>query len=181
MSLNDKDITLKPAASNDVWPGSANPTSQNMGGDTKAANFMNDPTTEDTGAGAPADFEGHKMAKKAIYAEAGVVEARPGIIDSTNIDPLNENSNKDDGWANATDPPGTSAAKSSTTTNTTGSIVDSATSMATGAAKYAYGTATGNTTMAEEGKASVTGAGPFSYGTTSENTTMAEEGKKPVA
>ena len=34
------------------------------------------------------------MAKKAMYAEAGVIEARPGIIESTNIDPLNENSNK---------------------------------------------------------------------------------------
>ncbi|KAK1232963.1 hypothetical protein PQX77_003877 [Marasmius sp. AFHP31] len=33
--------------------------------------------------------------------QAGVVEARPGIIESSNIDPLNENSNKDDGWANA--------------------------------------------------------------------------------
>jgi hypothetical protein len=94
MSLNDKDVTLAPGASNDVWPGSANPTSRNMGGDINAANFIDDPTTEDKGAGAPADFDGHKMAKKAINAEAGVVEAYPGIIESSNVHPLREDSNK---------------------------------------------------------------------------------------
>ena len=32
----------------------------------------------------------HRMAKKAMMAEAGVIESQPGIIESTNIAPLNK-------------------------------------------------------------------------------------------
>ena len=55
---------------------------------------MTDPTTPSRGAGAGPGFKGHEDAARALKPAAGVVEARPGIIESTNIDPLNENSNK---------------------------------------------------------------------------------------
>ncbi|KAL0579945.1 hypothetical protein V5O48_002029 [Marasmius crinis-equi] len=68
--------------------------------------------------------------------QAGVVEARPGIIESANIDPLNENSNKDDGWANA---------KSTTTSSSSGgeSLTSKATNMASDMANKAYETVVG--------------------------------------
>lgn len=46
------------------------------------------------GAGASSRFRGHEDAQKNFAQTAGVVEGRPGIIESANIDPLNENSNK---------------------------------------------------------------------------------------
>ena len=46
------------------------------------------------GAGAGPGFDGHEQAARNFSQTAGVVEGRPGIIESTNIDPLNENSNK---------------------------------------------------------------------------------------
>ena len=55
---------------------------------------VTDPTTEDTGAGVRGDFEGPKQAARNFKQSAGVVEGRPGIIETTNIDPLNEDSNK---------------------------------------------------------------------------------------
>lgn len=55
---------------------------------------VKDPTSSDFGAGAPSNFQGHIQAKKAMNAEAGVIEGQPGIIESSNIDPLDPNSNK---------------------------------------------------------------------------------------
>ena len=55
---------------------------------------VTDPTDETLGAGAAGNFTGHKEAARNFSQTAGVVEGRPGIIESTNIDPLNENSNK---------------------------------------------------------------------------------------
>jgi hypothetical protein len=60
---------------------------------------VTDPTTDDLGAGAGANFDGHKQATRNFKETAGVVEGRPGVIESSNIDPLNENSNK--GWLDA--------------------------------------------------------------------------------
>lgn len=85
---NDKSVN--PRSSNDVWPGSANPTTASVGGDIRAANFVDNPASEERGAGAPNNFTGDRMAKKAMMAEAGVIESQPGIIESTNIAPLNE-------------------------------------------------------------------------------------------
>ena len=55
---------------------------------------MTDPTSETRGAGAGSNFSGDKDAARNFSQTAGVVEGRPGIIESANIDPLNENSNK---------------------------------------------------------------------------------------
>ncbi|KAL0579946.1 hypothetical protein V5O48_002030 [Marasmius crinis-equi] len=62
---------------------------------------INNPTNEqDLGVGQE-HIPGTNTQAATEKQQAGVVEARPGIIESSNIDPLNENSNKDDGWANA--------------------------------------------------------------------------------
>ncbi len=49
---------------------------------------------QEAGAGAGKTFQGYKDAERTLKHSAGVIEGRPGIIESTNIDPLNENSNK---------------------------------------------------------------------------------------
>ena len=55
---------------------------------------MDDPTTEELGAGAGPNFQGHIQAAKNFRDTAGVVEGRPGVIESTHIDPLRENTSR---------------------------------------------------------------------------------------
>ena len=55
---------------------------------------VEDPTTDQLGAGAGAHFTGARDAARNFSQSAGVCEGRPGIIESSNIDPLNENSNE---------------------------------------------------------------------------------------
>ncbi|KAE9406337.1 hypothetical protein BT96DRAFT_954829 [Gymnopus androsaceus JB14] len=110
MSVNDRSVGG--AIGVDTYPsisGVANPTSSSDNSNPMANNFVTDPTTEDRGAGAGPNFEGDQQATRNFKQTAGVVEGRPGIIESTNIDPLNQNSNKDDGWANTTQQPGHTA------------------------------------------------------------------------
>lgn len=61
---------------------------------TIRASQVTDPTSETVGAGAGENFSGHKDAQRNFSKTAGVVEGRPGIIESTHIDPLSETSNK---------------------------------------------------------------------------------------
>jgi len=154
MALNDKNLPTG-AQGVGVYPGVANPTSSSMPTNPMETNFVTDPTTEERGAGAGPTFEGDKQATRLFKQSAGVVEARPGIIETANIDPLNENSNKDDGWANAT---------TTTSSKPTGGIMSGATNIATGtanvatgAAKLAYGTATGDEATKAAGKEAVFG------------------------
>jgi len=97
-------------------------------------------------------WAGHPNTKKADKSQAGVIEAHPGIIESTNIDPLNENSNKDDGWANVK-----SGGMVDSVPGMASSAINTASTMASGAAKAAYGTATGRKDMVEEGKRDLMG------------------------
>ncbi|KAK7466980.1 hypothetical protein VKT23_004043 [Stygiomarasmius scandens] len=92
MSLND--LSMGGAQGTDVHPGVANPTASSNNSDPMQSNFVTDPTTDDRGAGAGPTFEGDRMAARNFKQTAGVVEGRPGIIETSNIDPLNENSNK---------------------------------------------------------------------------------------
>ncbi|KZT44197.1 hypothetical protein SISSUDRAFT_1057183 [Sistotremastrum suecicum HHB10207 ss-3] len=156
MALNDRDVTLRPGASNDQWPGTMNPTSSGVGGDHMAANYVDDPTNPEGGAGAGSEFHGDRDAAKAMKGMAGVVESRPGIIESTEIDPLSETSNKDDGWANATQNPGANA--SDNVSSTASDILASASNVAAAAAKSAYGSATGNEQLAKEGRDALFGS-----------------------
>jgi hypothetical protein len=142
---------------------------------------MRDPTTPSLGAGADPDrFEGHLQAKRTLeQAGGGVVEARPGIIESTNIDPLNENSNKGDplqpiaesyvlkeycvgdGWANATDNrpniSGPSAGSGQGMAANASNVAWGAANTASGAAKMAYGTVLGDEATKQQGKEQVYG------------------------
>ncbi|KAG8936519.1 hypothetical protein FRC02_001485 [Tulasnella sp. 418] len=51
---------------------------------------VDDPTRDEAGAGAGKNFRGGKDAKNAMRQGAGVVEARPGIVESTHISPLDD-------------------------------------------------------------------------------------------
>ncbi|KAI0075835.1 hypothetical protein K474DRAFT_1663842 [Panus rudis PR-1116 ss-1] len=158
MSLNDKNITG--ARGVDVHPGVANPTAASQHFDPLATNFVTDPTTDAKGAGASSNFTGHIDAQRNFKQTAGVVEGRPGIIESTNIDPLNENSNKDDGWANArstsTGAGATSAA--SGVGNSATSAASTAANVASGAAKFVYGHAVGDEATKQAGREAVWGS-----------------------
>ena len=117
MSLNDTDVTLGGNKGMSLHPVVANPTASSTHDNPLAANFVrphlpipdhllavscscndlmqvNDPTTDARGAGAGDNFVGHREARRNFSQSAGVVEGRPGIIETTNIDPLNEDSNK---------------------------------------------------------------------------------------
>jgi len=161
MSLNDKDVTLGGNKGIDLHPGVANPTSSSTHADPLAANFVTDPTSDNVGAGAGPDFSGDREAARNFSKTSGVVEGRPGIIESASIDPLNENSNKQDGWANATNAPSsTSATAGSTAPSYASSATTAATSaasVASGAAKLAYGHAAGDEATKQAGKEAVWG------------------------
>ncbi|KAF8212320.1 hypothetical protein K438DRAFT_1806338 [Mycena galopus ATCC 62051] len=151
MAVNDRNLP-NVAQGVGVYPGVANPTSSSMPTNPMDTNFVTDPTTSDRGAGAGPNFEGDKQAKRAFKEMAGVVEAEPGIIESTNVHPLRPDSNDDDGWAHATVKPG-----SQNTTEPSSGVVEQATNMAAGGAKMAYGYATGNEEVKRAGTEQVYG------------------------
>jgi hypothetical protein len=53
-----------------------------------------DPISEEFGAGAGSNFRGFEDAQKNFQQTAGVIEGRPGIIETTDLDPLKETSNQ---------------------------------------------------------------------------------------
>jgi len=148
MAVNDRDQTLGGFKAVDVHPGVANPTAHASSGNPMAANFVDDPMTEDAGAGAGPNFEGGAQAARNLKQAAGVVEGFPGVIESTNIHPLNENSNKDDGFANATQTPGRGGSNAG---------VKRAYEAAGGAAKVAYGNVTGDQATKKAGQEAMYG------------------------
>ncbi|KAF7984039.1 hypothetical protein HWV62_17561 [Athelia sp. TMB] len=94
MSLNEEDITIIGNKAVDTCPGIANPTAFASGDNPLAANFVDDPTSA-------ARFLGGAQAQRVLNATAGVV-GHDFTIASAHIDPLNEHSNKDNGFANVT-------------------------------------------------------------------------------
>lgn len=130
MALNDRDMALNKAV--DVYPGIANPTTASMHQGPLEANYVTDPTNPEAGAGAGPDFAGDRDVARNFKQTAGVVEGRPGIIESANLDPLKETSNKDDGWANAT-----KSSSTGTSGDMTSGIANMASSYATSAADTA--------------------------------------------
>ncbi|KAF8636463.1 hypothetical protein AX17_003279 [Amanita inopinata Kibby_2008] len=93
MSLNDKEHLAHSGGVAAMGSPTTIPTS-NV--EPIASNFVSSPPSHAQHAGhhrhhhPDIDRETKRMQKRT----AGVIEARPGIIESTNIDPLNENSNK---------------------------------------------------------------------------------------
>lgn len=57
---------------------------------------MKDPTTTEIGAGAGPGFDGPAQAQRFFNDTAGVVEGRPGVIETSSIEPLAKNSNLGD-------------------------------------------------------------------------------------
>ncbi|KAF9793320.1 hypothetical protein BJ322DRAFT_996030 [Thelephora terrestris] len=89
MSLNDTNLGV--AKGVDVYDGIANPTSHSNNSNPLATNLVEDPTTEEKAAGAGPNFQGHIQASNNFKNTAGVVEERPGVIESTHIEPLRDN------------------------------------------------------------------------------------------
>ncbi|KAF4615276.1 hypothetical protein D9613_003012 [Agrocybe pediades] len=91
MSINDQTMLSQTGKGSDIYPGVANPTSSASGTTNPImANFVDNPTTPSVGAGAGSDFNGHEDAKRSLQNPAGVVEARPGIIEYSNVAPLDK-------------------------------------------------------------------------------------------
>ncbi|KAJ7343562.1 hypothetical protein DFH08DRAFT_782321 [Mycena albidolilacea] len=155
MSVNDKNIPGAGAQGVGVYPGMANPTSSSMPTNPMDANFVTDPTTSERGAGAGPNFDGDKQAKRIFKETAGVIEAEPGIIESTNVHPLRPDSNDDDGWAHATVKPGSQ--NTSEPSEPGPGIVAQAANVVSGGAKMAYGHATGNEEVKRAGSEQVYG------------------------
>ncbi|KAH8102930.1 hypothetical protein BXZ70DRAFT_1006113 [Cristinia sonorae] len=158
MALNDKNTTLYGSRGTDVYPGVANPTAASQNSDPLAANFVTDPTSDEAGAGAGPGFAGGRDAQRNFKETAGVVEGRPGIIETTHIDPLNENANDD--WAKSRNSAGTGvgvASAASGAVNSAASVAYSAAGVAAGAAKLAYGTAVGDEASKKAGREAVWG------------------------
>ncbi|KZT11614.1 uncharacterized protein LAESUDRAFT_741047 [Laetiporus sulphureus 93-53] len=156
MALNDKDMALGGNKGIDLYPGVANPTASSTHSDPLASNFVSNAT----GAGEGPGFSGGREARRNFSKTAGVVEGRPGIIESANIDPLNENSNKDDGWANASGTGADAGGWSSTASDavdTTSSYAASAATVAAGTTKMAYGHVVGDEATKQAGKEQVWG------------------------
>jgi len=154
MALNDRDPTLGGPKAADVHPGVANPTSFSTG-NPLAANFVDNPTSQDKGAGAGANFQGGLQAARSLKQTSAVKEGSSGIIETTHIAPLSENSNKDDDFANATQTPGSGkrqglGQKAYDTANSTSE-------MAGGAARTAHGAVTGDQATKQAGKDSIYG------------------------
>ncbi|KAF9053607.1 hypothetical protein BDZ89DRAFT_1056191 [Hymenopellis radicata] len=94
--------------------GLANPTESSSNPNPMDTNYVKDPASKRRGSAGHHHHHHHKdhderEAARAYRETAGVIEGRPGIIESTNIDPLNEHSNDNDGWANVTRNTGTAS------------------------------------------------------------------------
>ncbi|ELU41715.1 Sgt1 [Rhizoctonia solani AG-1 IA] len=103
--------------------------------------LVTDPTSDEAGAGAGPTFQGGRDAKRALNAGAGVVEARPGILEGTNIPPLS-NDEPEFGESFTEHAPSN---KSSTAPAGTASTIS-------GGAKIALGTVTGNQETLDQGR-----------------------------
>lgn len=92
MALNERDIGASKAAS--VYPGVANPTPRSSTSNPKVP----EPTFGEKGTGTGAHLKGYRddikhAQRDAMHtrrASAGVVEGYPGIIESSHIEPLDE-------------------------------------------------------------------------------------------
>jgi len=153
MALNERDPTIAGAKAVDTYPGVANPTSFSSNGNPIAGNFVDNPTSDDLGAGAGPNFEGGQQAKRTLNDTAGVV-GQTGIIESTNIDPLNENSNKDDGFANMTTD---TRSKADANLEQGRGVGQRAYETASGAAQMAYGHVVGDESAKKAGQEAMYG------------------------
>jgi len=157
MSLNDRNLGVAKGA--DVYDGIGNPTSHSNYKNPLVTNLVEDPTTEEFGAGAGPNFQGHIQARKNFRDTAGVIEGRPGIIESTHIEPLKENTSQRDQWedvgvtSTSTEPPKSEMMKTAI------DLGNATSNMLTGAMKMAYGSVAGNEEAFKAGKEAVYGKG----------------------
>jgi len=157
MSLNDR--TLGVAKGSAVHDGLGNPTSHSNYSNPLATNFVEDPTTEELAAGAGPNFQGHIQATKNFKNTAGVIEGRPGIIESTHIEPLKENMSERDQWEDVGVTSTSTGSSKPEMVKTAINLGNATSNMLTGAMKMAYGSVVGNEEAFKAGKEAVYGKG----------------------
>ncbi|KAG8997029.1 hypothetical protein FRB95_002091 [Tulasnella sp. JGI-2019a] len=69
-------------------PRKLNATSSSDTSNPMTQNFVDHATSSEVGAGARANFAGGKDAKATLRAASGVIEPRPGIVESSKTEPL---------------------------------------------------------------------------------------------
>jgi len=149
--LNDQKLGI--AKGVDVYPTVANPTSHNSNSNPVGNNF-----TDELGEGAGRGWKQgrHRHAARNFGKTAGVIEARPGIIETCHIDPLNESSLYEDEWKN----PSSCGSAAPTTPGAGGAaILDSAAVVVGGSVRMAYGALVGDEQAKQAGKEAVYGKG----------------------
>ncbi|KZP24816.1 hypothetical protein FIBSPDRAFT_929685 [Athelia psychrophila] len=128
MSLNERDPTI-------------------AGGNPVAANFVDNPTSDDLGAGAGPNFHGGAHHKHPLKDTAGVI-GNTDIIESAHIAPLIENSSNDDCFANmATD----TRSKADVNLEQARGVGQRAYETVSGAAQMAYGHVVGDESAKQAG------------------------------
>jgi len=157
MSLNDMNLGVAKGA--DVYDGLANPTSHSNTSNPRTTNFVEDPTTEELGAGAGPGFQGHIQAAKNFKNTAGVIEGRPGVIESTHIEPLKEDTALRDQWEDAGVSSTERGPSNSGMIKVATDLGNATSNMLTGAVKMAYGSVAGNEEAFKAGKEAVYGKG----------------------
>jgi len=157
MSLNDRDLGVAKGA--DIYDGLANPTSHSNTSNPLATNFVEDPTTDERGAGAGPGFQGHIQARKNFRDTAGVIEGRPGIIESTHIEPLRDGASERDQWDDVGYSPTETGPARSELVKTAIDLGNTTSNMLTGAMKMAYGSVAGNEEALKAGKEAIYGKG----------------------
>lgn len=146
MALNERNIGTNKTAG--AYPGIANPTSRGASLSTKAT----DPSAEETGAGTGSQLGGHRddakhAQREAMHtrrASAGVVEGHPGIIESSHIEPLDEDYKEGEAGRGRT--------MGRSTPVQTQALKDRITTAAEGAANIVYGVASGDQQATNAGK-----------------------------
>lgn len=146
MALNERNIGTNKTTG--AYPGIANPTPHSASLSTKAT----DPTAKEIGAGTGSQSVGRRddakhAQREAMHtrrASAGVVEGHPGIIESSHIEPL------DDEYKEGETGRGRTMGRSTPTQ--TQALKDRIATAAEGAANIVYGVATGDQQATNAGK-----------------------------
>ncbi|KAH7889266.1 hypothetical protein F5I97DRAFT_1842957, partial [Phlebopus sp. FC_14] len=120
-----------------------NPTAHTTHGDPLASTYIKDPMDEQMDD----DNFTRGLTKRQSREMAGVIEARPGIIESTHIDPLSDD--EDDPWTHVEDP---RPKQQQQPRQGTPGMKERMRNAAGGATDVVYGVATGDKDTARAGK-----------------------------
>jgi len=149
MSLNDRNPGItNPTTSHTTTSSSTNLTPS---GSNIVREFVLDSASDEFGASS--GLSPKQAARQNYRQTAGVIEGRPGIIETSHIDPLNEKSLYEDEWKSEGSPIDAAG------TGSAADILTSAAAVASGAARMAYGTLVGDEQVKLAGREAMFGKG----------------------